>query len=214
MSMTIESTVLVLNPHAPLVQAAELQWPEVDVPDPVVNSADKCRLGHISKQGSAVLRWVLGQAAPLATRADADLKRTYFAVLRRRGRPKAKVALARRLLVRLYVMLRDQIDYAEFCRRGAGASHLPPCRRGPNRHTQHVGLTGPVPVRAFSGSLMVHRDRLTDWDALPRRSPDRRRSKTTSCAASRARMDGWWTVTPSDRPFVVCLDSGAVLMDR
>jgi hypothetical protein len=61
---------------------------------------------------------VLGQAAPLATRGDAALKRIYFAVLRRRGRPKAKVALARRLLVRLYVMLRDQIDYDEFCRRG------------------------------------------------------------------------------------------------
>jgi hypothetical protein len=27
------------------------------------------------------------------------------------------VALARRLLIRLYVMLRDQIDYTEFCRR-------------------------------------------------------------------------------------------------
>jgi len=86
---------------------------------PTVNaSADKYRLGHISKQGSAVLRWVLGQAAPLAARADAELKRSYFAVLRRRGRPKAKVALARRLLVRLYVMLRDQIDYDEFCSRG------------------------------------------------------------------------------------------------
>jgi hypothetical protein len=61
---------------------------------------------------------VLGQAAPLATRGDAGLKRICFAVLRRRGRPKAKVALARRLLIRRYVMLRDQIDYNEFCRRG------------------------------------------------------------------------------------------------
>jgi transposase len=86
---------------------------------PTVNaSADKYRLGHISKQGSTLLRWALGQAAPLATRADRDLKRVYFNVLRRRGRPKAKVALARRLLIRLYVMLRDQIDYIEFCGRG------------------------------------------------------------------------------------------------
>jgi transposase len=86
---------------------------------PTVNaSADKCRLGHITKQGCSLLRWVLGQAAPLATRGDAGLKRIYVAVLRRRGRPKAKVALARRLLVRLYVMLRDQIDYDEYCRRG------------------------------------------------------------------------------------------------
>jgi hypothetical protein len=53
---------------------------------------------------------VLGQTAPRATGGDANLKRVYFAVLRRRGRPKAKVALARRLLIRLYVMLRDQIE--------------------------------------------------------------------------------------------------------
>ena len=86
---------------------------------PTLNaSADKQHLGKITKQGNALLRWVLGQAAPLAARADEDLRRRYCAVLHRRGRPKAKVALARKLLVRLYVMLRDQIDYDEFRRRG------------------------------------------------------------------------------------------------
>ena len=86
---------------------------------PTVNaSADKSRLGPISTQGRALLRWGLGQAAPLATRGDARLKRISVAVLRRRGRPNAKVALARRLLIRLYVMRRDHIDYDEFCRRG------------------------------------------------------------------------------------------------
>jgi len=49
----------------------------------------------------------------------------YFAVLHRRGRPKARVALARKLLVRLYVMLRDHIDYDEFRRRGRAALALP-----------------------------------------------------------------------------------------
>ena len=34
------------------------------------------------------------------------------------GRPKAKVAVARKLLIRLSIMLRDQIDYAEFRARG------------------------------------------------------------------------------------------------
>src|SRR5262245_30906109 len=42
---------------------------------------------------------------------------------------------------------------------------------------------------------MVCHDRLTDWDAHPRRAPsvlvdDR---ILTSCAAACARMDGWWT---------------------
>ena len=43
---------------------------------------------------------------------------TYFTLVHRRGRPKAKVAVARKLLVRLFIMLRDQIDYDEFRRRG------------------------------------------------------------------------------------------------
>src|SRR5262249_52963335 len=41
-------------------------------------------------------------------------------------RPKAKVALARKLLVRLYVMLRDPVDYEEFRRRGRASQ---PSRR-------------------------------------------------------------------------------------
>ena len=90
----------------------------VGLAPPVAASADKQRLGKITTQGSALLRWVLGQAAPLAARADEDLRRRYFSVLHRRGRPKARVALTRKLLVRLYVMLRDHIDYAEFRRRG------------------------------------------------------------------------------------------------
>src|SRR5499425_903992 len=93
---------------------------------PAINaSGDKQHLGKITKQGNALLRWVLGQAAPLAARADVTLRRRYFSVMHRRGRPKAKVALARKLLVRLYVMLRDQIDYEEFRRRGrvARAQH-------------------------------------------------------------------------------------------
>jgi len=36
----------------------------------------------------------------------------------RRNRPKAKVAVARHLLVRGFIMLRDEIDYDEFLRRG------------------------------------------------------------------------------------------------
>src|SRR5437870_3219434 len=79
---------------------------------PALNaSADKHHFGHITKQGSPLLRFALGQAAAHAARMDADLKRTYFTLVHRRGRPKAKVAVARKLLVRLFIMLRDQIDY-------------------------------------------------------------------------------------------------------
>jgi hypothetical protein len=35
-----------------------------------------------------------------------------------KGLGKARVAVARKLGIRLWIMLRDQIDYQEFCRRG------------------------------------------------------------------------------------------------
>ena len=86
---------------------------------PALNaSADKYPLGKITKQGSTLLRFVLGQAAAHAARLDPDLTRTYRTLAQRRGRAKAKVAVARRLLVRLFIMLRDHIDYDEFRRRG------------------------------------------------------------------------------------------------
>src|SRR5436309_2558907 len=34
---TIELPVVILNPHVPLVQAAEAQWPKVHIPDPVID---------------------------------------------------------------------------------------------------------------------------------------------------------------------------------
>jgi transposase len=123
---------------------------------PSINaSADKYRLGHISKQGSALLRWVLGQATPLATREDARLKRIYFAVLRRRGRPKAKVALARRLLIRLYAccVIRSTTTSSAAEAEPVMASNWPVlrCSRGHHGRDRRVGLTATVPVRAFSG---------------------------------------------------------------
>jgi transposase len=115
--LTALTTVLVLGPLARFPDSKHVVS-YVGLAPAVNASADKQRLGKITKQGNALLRWVLGQAAPLAARADDELRRRYFAVLHRRGRPKAKVALARKLLVRLYIMLRDQIDYEEFRRRG------------------------------------------------------------------------------------------------
>ena len=88
----------------------------------IESSAGKHRLGRITKQGNALLRYVLGQAGQAAIKRDPDLKRLYYAVLHRRGRSRAKVAVARKLLVRLYVMLRDQIDYQTFLRRAPAAT--------------------------------------------------------------------------------------------
>jgi transposase len=90
--------------------------------DPVERSSAerKCFLG-ISKAGSRLLRYLLVEAAQTAVRKDEDLKRFYKRLAERRGKPKAKVAAARKLLIRAYIMLRDEIDYAEFRRRAVAA---------------------------------------------------------------------------------------------
>src|SRR5881394_2840500 len=100
--------------------------------DPVERSSAerKCFLG-ISKAGSRLLRYLLVEAAQTAVRKDEDLKRFYKRLAERRGRPKAKVAAARKLLIRAYIMLRDEIDYAEF-RRRAVAARLARRSQGPS----------------------------------------------------------------------------------
>src|SRR5712691_7486506 len=90
--------------------------------DPVEDSSgERRRIGSISKQGSRLLRFYLVEAGKIAVRKDQDLARVYQRVLVRRGHAKAKVAVGRRLLVRAFIMLRDEIDYAEFQRRGVAA---------------------------------------------------------------------------------------------
>jgi transposase len=90
--------------------------------DPVErSSAERQRFLGISKAGSRMLRYLLVEAVQTAVRRDEDLKRFYKRLAERRGRPKAKVAAARKLLIRAYILLRDEIDYAEFRRRAVAA---------------------------------------------------------------------------------------------
>src|SRR5215204_2657455 len=83
------------------------------------SSAGKVRFGAISKAGSSVLRHLLGQAMHVAARYDPELKAFYKRLASRRSKSIAKVAATRKLLIRLFIMLRDGIDYAEFKRRGS-----------------------------------------------------------------------------------------------
>ena len=82
------------------------------------------RFGRLAKQGNHLLRFLLVEAAQTASRCDPGLRRTYRRLAFRKGAASAKVAVARKLVIRLYIMLRDQIDYAEFCRRGSHAGML------------------------------------------------------------------------------------------
>ena len=86
--------------------------------DPLIRaSAERAIYLGISKAGSRMLRYLLVEAVHTAVRYDEHLKRFYKRVAERRGRAKAKVATARKLLIRAYIMMRDEIDYAEFQRR-------------------------------------------------------------------------------------------------
>lgn len=85
------------------------------------SSGEKKRYLGISKAGSRVLRFLLVEAAQTASEGDPELKRFYLRLLHRHGKPKAKVAMARKLLIRSYILLRDQIDYTEFNRRSVAA---------------------------------------------------------------------------------------------
>lgn len=85
------------------------------------SSAEQQRYGSISKAGSRLLRFLLGEAAQMAARHDDELRTFYQRLQKRRGKAKAVTATARKLLVRAFIMLRDGIDYAEFRRRGVEA---------------------------------------------------------------------------------------------
>jgi transposase len=80
------------------------------------SSGGKQRLGHISKQGSSFVRGLLVEAAQSAVRHEPRMRREYQRLAQRRCRALAKVAMARKLAVRLYWMLREEVDYAQLVR--------------------------------------------------------------------------------------------------
>jgi len=72
----------------------------------VLESDAKSRLGHISKQGSPLIRWAAVEAVARA-RGTAKIRRDYQRIAERRGKGIAKVAAARKLLTLVYYGLRD-----------------------------------------------------------------------------------------------------------
>jgi transposase len=88
------------------------------------SSAGRQRLGHISKQGNSLLRFLLGEAAQVAVRCDSDWRRRYVHLAMRRERNIAKVAMARKLAVRLYWMWRNGWEYEQSVEFGSHAGQL------------------------------------------------------------------------------------------
>jgi transposase len=86
------------------------------------SSGGRQRLGAISKQGNTMMRWLLVEAAQTAARFDPQLRRIYQRLKSRRGSGVAKVAIARRLAIRLYWMLRTRHNYAQLVRMSGSPS--------------------------------------------------------------------------------------------
>jgi len=95
------------------------------------SSGGRQRLGAISKQGNTMMRWLLVEAAQTTARFDPQLRRIYQRLKSRRASGVAKVAIARRLAVRLYWMLRTRHNYAQLVRMsGSPSSAVVPPKKG------------------------------------------------------------------------------------
>ena len=82
-------------------------------------------LGRLTKQGSPMLRFLWCEAVGHAIRKDEQLKRFYRRKLAQKGFAKAKCAAGRKLGIRLWIMLRDNVSYQEFCRRARQQTDVP-----------------------------------------------------------------------------------------
>jgi transposase len=90
------------------------------------SSGNRRRLGHITKQGSSMLRFLMVEAAQVTVRSLPEWRSKYFHLMMRRGRKIAKVAMARRLAIRLYWMWRKRWDYEQVKKFGSHAGQLEP----------------------------------------------------------------------------------------
>ncbi len=88
------------------------------------SSGESRRLGHISKQGSGLMRFFLLETAQVTVRSDPEWRDRFLHLAMRRGLKTAKVAMARRLAVRLYWMWRQGWDYQQFVSFGPQAGKL------------------------------------------------------------------------------------------
>lgn len=80
--------------------------------DPGVRSSDETRKNlRLTKAGSPLLRWIMIQLAHRMKRTTARWKRLFEQISKRAGKKKATCAIARRLLLVMYAMLRDGCAY-------------------------------------------------------------------------------------------------------
>ncbi len=79
----------------------------------VRESAGKAARGGITRQGSSALRWIMVEAAQVATRSSPAARRYFERLLRKKHKHVARVALARKLLTAVYALLHDGVVFDE-----------------------------------------------------------------------------------------------------
>ena len=91
------------------------------IPSEASSGKRQQQMGHITKQGNTLLRWLLVEAAVTAQRHDASWHRQYVRLSMSKHHGVAKVTIAHKLAVRLYWMLRSGQDYGQMVERGSHA---------------------------------------------------------------------------------------------
>jgi transposase len=99
------------------------------------SSGNRRRLGHITKQGSSMMRFLLVEAAQVTVRSLPEWRSKYLHLVLRRGRKIAKVAMARRLAVHLFWMMRKEWNYQQLKKFGSHAGE-PGNRHGVQSNTE------------------------------------------------------------------------------
>ncbi len=85
------------------------------------SSGSRQRLGHITKQGNAMMRGLLTEAAHIAVRSVPEWRRVYVRLGMKKNRSIATVAIARKLAIRLWWMWSHGLDYAQLVQSGSHA---------------------------------------------------------------------------------------------
>ena len=119
------------------------------------SSGDRRRLGHISKQGNILLRFLLVEAAQVTVRSDAQWHSQFFHLAMWRGRKIAKVAMARKLAVELYWMWRRGSEYEKMQQLG---SHAGEPRKSPwcaVNHRRNDWASAPLFRGEFEVVIMI-----------------------------------------------------------
>ncbi len=87
------------------------------------SSGGRQRLGHLSKQGNTLLRYLLVEAAHSAAQREPDLGRCYRRLAMKKNRSIAAAAVARKLAVRLWWMWTRGLDYGQLRKLHESGSH-------------------------------------------------------------------------------------------